>query len=307
MELRHLRYFVAVAEALNFRRAAERLHVAQPALSKQIQQMEDRLGVKLLHRNTGGVRLTDAGAVMLDEARDILERVEMAEAAVQDAASGSAGRLNVGNLGAITACFLPQALSLFRKRYPQVEVNLIETGVYDQLENLQSGKVHLGFMAERRLALPPALEAVEVLSTRPGVVMHGEHALASHPSISLDDLAMESLLTVGEPGRQARHQQYLHEIFASRGIRHRPLRRVGSFESLMAMIESGLGVSILLPLARGTDNVVYRPIKEEGEDLTAHVFAVWRRGIESQILQNFLSTLRSTCKGYGRSGEALAK
>jgi len=293
MELRHLRYFVAVAEALNFRRAAERLHVAQPALSKQIQQLEERIGVRLLHRNTGGVSLTDAGAVMLDEARDILERVEMAAAAAAAAASGKSGRLNVGNLGLLTASFLPSVLSEFRTRYPQVDVNLIEVGMVDQLNALQTGQVHLGFMVERHVSLPAGFEWVEVLSARPSVVMSREHPLASRPAIALSELAMEPLLTVAEPGKQTRHQQYLQEVFAGRGIRHRPPQRVSSFESLIAMVESGLGISLLLPLARGFDNVVFRPLKDKGDDLTAHLFAVWRRGVESRILQNFLKVLHS--------------
>jgi len=292
MELRHLRYFVAVAEALNFRRAAERLHVAQPALSKQIQQLEERIGVRLLHRNTGGVSLTDAGAVMLDEARDILERVEMAAVAAADAASGKSGRLNVGNLGLLTAGFLPAVLSEFRARYPQVDVNLIEVGMLDQLNALQAGQVHLGFMVERAVSLPVGFEWVEVLSARPAVVMNREHPLASRPSIALSELAMEPLLTVAEPGKHTRHQQYLQETFAARGIRHHPPRRVSSFESLIAMVESGLGISILLPLSRGFDNVVFRPLKDKGDDLPAHLFAVWRKGTESRILQNFLKVLR---------------
>jgi len=273
MELRHLRYFVAVAEALNFRRAAERLHVAQPALSKQIQQLEEGIGVRLLHRNTGGVSLTDAGAVMLDEARDILERVEMAAAAAADAANGKSGRLNVGNLGLLTASFLPGVLSAFRARYPQVDVNLIEVGMVDQLHALQTGQVHLGFMVERSVSLPAGFEWAEVLSARPAVVMNREHPLASHSSIALSELAMEPLLTVAEPGKPGRHQQYLNE-------------------SLIAMVESGLGISILLPLSRGFDNVVFRPIKDRGEDLTVHLFAVWRKGSQSRILQNFLKVLK---------------
>ena len=93
MELRHLRYFVVVAETLNYRRAAEQLRVAQPALSRQIKDLEHAVGARLLDRNTGGVRLTDAGSILLDEARDILERVAMAGAAARETAGGRGGRL----------------------------------------------------------------------------------------------------------------------------------------------------------------------------------------------------------------------
>src|SRR5215217_6751400 len=122
MELRHLRYFIAVAEALNFRRAAEQLRVAQPALSKQIRDLEDELGARLLDRNTAGVRLTDAGAVLLNEARQILLAAQQAAIAVRDAAQGRRGRIVIGNIGAMSAAILPSNLTAFRERYPDVDV-----------------------------------------------------------------------------------------------------------------------------------------------------------------------------------------
>src|SRR5664279_401085 len=117
MELRHLRYFVTVAEELNFRRAAERLHVVQPALSRQIKDLEYDLRVRLLDRDTVRVRLTDAGRVFLDEARQILAHAERAKEMARDAAAGRRGRLVIGNVGPVTTSFMPASLTAFRARY----------------------------------------------------------------------------------------------------------------------------------------------------------------------------------------------
>src|SRR5262245_60235793 len=126
MELRHLRYFVAVAEALSFRGAAERLRVAQPALSKQIRDLEDECGARLFDRNTSRVRMTDAGAVLLEEARQLLAQANRLPALVRDAAQGRRGRLIIGNIGSLTAGFLPASLAAFHAKFPDVDVTLIE-------------------------------------------------------------------------------------------------------------------------------------------------------------------------------------
>ncbi len=298
MELRHLRYFVAVAEALSFRRAAEQLRVAQPALSKQIKDLEGTVGVRLLDRNTSGVMLTNAGAVFLDEARDILERVEMGASAAREAAAGRVGKLTVGNLGAMSAGFLPATLSTFRTQYPQVEVNLNEMSLPDQMAALQAGAIQVGFTIEAGASLPRGLDHVQVLESRVTVAMGRDHARAQAPRISLADLAEEQFLCVGETERHNLHRQRIQTILANRGIKHRPLRRVNGFESLIAMIAGDQGISIMLPQVRNPENIVFRRIKEEGDDLVVRLSAVWRQGMQSQLASNFVEVLRTVTKRY---------
>lgn len=295
VELRHLRYFVAVAEALNFRRAAERLHVAQPALSKQIKDLEGDVGAKLLHRSTGGVMLTDAGTVFLDEARDILERVDMAVSAARDAATGHGGRLIVGNLGALSAAFLPATLSAFRARHPQVEVHLHEVSINGQIEALQAGRIHVGFGIDRGDVLPPAFERVLVMKSRIAVALGRDHPMARQSVVSLADLASESLLSFGETETHNLHRQRIQEIFSARGIRHRAVRRVNSYESLIAMIAGDHGVSMMLPMARKHESIVYRRIKEDGKDLQVSISVIWRKVGESSIARSFVEILREVC------------
>jgi len=301
VELRHLRYFVAVAEALSFRRAAERLHVAQPALSKQIKDLESDVGAKLLHRNTGGVMLTDAGTVFLDEARDILERVEMAIVAAREAADGKGGRLIVGNLGAVSAGFLPGALSAFRARHPRVEVILHEVSIPNQLEALQTGRIHVGFGILRDTALPAGFEHATVMKARMAVAMGRDHPLARQTTVSLADLANEQFISFGETEGHNLHRQRIQDIFATRGIRHRAIRRVNSYESLVAMVAGDHGVSMMLRVPRGQENIVYRRIKEDGPDLEVSVSVIWRKMGESPIVRSFVDILREVCSSCRES------
>jgi DNA-binding transcriptional LysR family regulator len=292
VELRHLRYFVAVAEALSFRRAAEHLHVAQPALSRQIKDLEHAVGARLLNRNTGGVMLTDAGMVLLEEARDILERLGMAAAAARDAAAGRGGKLTVGNLGAMSAGFLPATLSAFRMRFPQVEVNLHEMGLPEQLAALQAGSIQVGFTIDPGETPPAGLEWAEVLTSSVAVAMGRDHPLARKPRIALGELVTEQFFCIGETERHNLHRQRIEAIFAARGLKHRPIRRVNSFESLIAMVGGDHGLSVMLPVARNPENVVFRRIKEDGDDLVVRLSAVWRKGVESQLARNFVTVLR---------------
>lgn len=294
MELRHLRYFVAVAEALNYRRAAERLRVAQPALSKQIKDLEAEVGARLLNRNTGGVSLTDAGATLLDEARDILERVEMASAATRETASGQGGRLTIGSLGAISASFLPASLATFRSRFPHVEVHLHEAQLPDQMAALTAGLIQLAFTTARDPAVPPAFESTEVLVSRLALAIGRDHRLVRKSAVSLADVADEPFWCIGETERHDRHRKLMDAIFAARGIKHRPIKRVNGYESLVALVAGGHGLSILLPFSRsrGKEEIGFRRIKEDGEDLVVRLLAVWRKGGGSPLARNFVDVMR---------------
>jgi DNA-binding transcriptional LysR family regulator len=296
VEFRHLRYFVAVAEALSYRRAAERLRVAQPALSRQIKDLEREVGARLLNRNTGGVSLTDAGATLLEEARDILERMEMAAEATREAAAGRSGRLTIGSLGAISASFLPASLAAFRARFPRVEVSLHEAAVPDQMAALNAGLVQLAFTTDQDLATPPAFESAEVLVSRLMLAMSRTHRLARRSAVRLADVAEEPFLFIGETEHHDRHRMIIDGIFVARGIRHRPIKRVNGYASLVALVAGGHGLSVLLPFpkSRGKDEIVCRRIQEDGDDLVLRLFAVWRRGGGSPMARNFVDVLRST-------------
>lgn len=295
VELRHLRYFVTVAEALNFRRAAEKLCVSQPALSKQIKDLEEQLGARLLNRNTGGVALTNAGTVLLEEAKDILERVEMAAMAVREAEAGRGGRLTIGSLGAISASFLPASLAAFRAKFPRVEVDLHEASMPDQIAGLNAGTIQLGFAIAQGVSIPANFATVEVLVSRLAVAIGREHRFARRPSVSLAELADEPFLCIGDNGHHDLHQKFVESIFAARGIRHRPIKRVNGYEALVALVAGGHGVSMLLPLnlTRGKDAILFRRVQDAGDDMVVRLLAVWRKNGSSPLTQNFVDALRS--------------
>ena len=303
VELRHLRYFVAVAEALNFRRAAEKLRVSQPALSKQIKDLEEQLGARLLNRNTGGVALTNAGTVLLEEAKDILERVEMAATATREAVAGHAGRLTIGSLGAISAGFLPASLAAFRTRFPRVEVELHEASMPDQISALSAGTIQVGFAIGQGVAIPSNFVAVEVLVSRIAVAIGRQHRYARQQSISLAELSDEPFLCIGDSGRHDLHQKFVDAIFSARGIRHRPLKRVTSFESLVALVAGGHGVSMLLPLnvSLSKDPIGFRRIEEDGDDLVVRLLAVSRKTGGSQLARNFVEVMRGVSTTFPNS------
>src|SRR3954465_7310062 len=150
MELRHLRYFVAVGEELHFGRAAVRLGVAQPPLSRQIQRLEGELGVRLFERTKRRGELTEAGRVFLERSRRVLEQADLAVSAAQRAARGETGTLAVGFVGSATYGVLPEILRVFRRRFPAVELVLYEMGSTAQQRAVAEGRLQLGFIRTPR-------------------------------------------------------------------------------------------------------------------------------------------------------------
>src|SRR5436190_2240140 len=152
MELRHLRYFVAVAEEENVTRAAERLHVSQPPLSRQIRDLEDELGVQLFKRTAKALRLTEAGRLFLTEARAVLERAEQAAHAVKSLAAGLTGDLHVGFAPTLAVDILPRALRQFETECPRIRVHLHDFSTQEMLTGLRKGTIAVALMVQQPAA-----------------------------------------------------------------------------------------------------------------------------------------------------------
>lgn len=192
IELRHLRYFIAVAEELHFGRAAEKLRISQPPLSQQIQLLEAQIGARLLERNNRTVRLTPAGTQFLKEAWAIINQVNQAAERAARIQRGEIGELNIGFTS--SAPFIKavsQSLLHFRQSYPEVHIQMQETNTKQQIEPLLNGKLDLGVM--RNNPLPDALRHQLLLHEAMVAVVHEEHSLASTPgkTISIQQLANE--------------------------------------------------------------------------------------------------------------------
>src|SRR5467141_836174 len=194
MELRHLRYFVAVAEALNFPKASARLRVAQPALSRQMTNLEDEIGVDLLKRSPRGVTLTAEGKLFLDEVRELLKRADESVEKVRALARGEYGELHVGYAPSPTVEILPPALAAFQKAVPRVKVLLHNLSSDELIAGLRNATLELAIMVEPTGEQTAGIE-YELLRTYPlGVAMRAAHPFARLKSIPLEKLAAEPLV-----------------------------------------------------------------------------------------------------------------
>ena len=192
MDLRHLRYFIAVAEEENIGRAAARLHISQPPLTRQIQQLEEELGVRLFNRTPKGMELTQAGELFLDEARNIRAVVEQATERTQRAGQGKLGRLDVAIFGSGILDAIPKLLLAFRNDYPEVKIVLHTMTKAEQIEALRQRRITVGF--NRMLAPLPDL-ATELVATEPLLLAVNEaHPLAREKSVSFPLLAKHPMV-----------------------------------------------------------------------------------------------------------------
>lgn len=295
MELRHLRYFVAVAEELNFRKASERLRVAQPALSSQIKDLEAELGVRLLDRNTVGVRLTDAGRVFLAETRLTLKQAGQAVIAAQEAARGQRGRLAVG-YSPLLMGFLPEILKKFSGKFPEVEVSLLEMAMGDQMVGVEAGSLQVGFTIGGILPIPAGLKYVELLRSPVRVVVGRGHRLAKVRRVALADLVKEPLLCLSNRRGTLLHVETIRPMFTKRSLKPVQIKRIDGAESFRAMLESGAGVSLMpeiASLSRSAD-LVFKPLRDTGDDLFLEIWVLWNGSTSSVLVDNFLDVLRSS-------------
>jgi len=294
IELRYLRYFVVLAQELNFRRASERLYVSTPALSVQIKKLEDILEVQLLERDTAKVRLTVPGEVLLREASELLQRMEEIVAITKDAAQGNRGHLRIGLLGFFTYSFMPGVLKDFRQRYPKVEVLLLDMDVnQEQLDALESGRTHIGFFYSFGPLRLKNTEQLLILDMPIRAVMSARHPLAAKKEVSLAELAAVPLLDIRRYEPQTRH---LEEVFHKKKLAPKSLAKANSFNAAMTILASGENVAMLPEMRLMTQNpkLTLRPIKDQVPGLRLQVYAVWQKtGASPQVL-NFIDLLRQS-------------
>ena len=213
MELRHLRYFVAVAEALNFTKAATRLHVAQPALSRQVSDLEEELGVDLLRRTSHGVLLTEEGKLFLEEAQGILKRADESVAKVRALARGEFGELQIGYVPPLDLHILPHALAEFQKATPGVKVVLHDLGSDEICNELRTGRLHLGLMMQPSEETTTGIEFEEIGCYPFFVAMAPGHALTRMKAVSVEMLAKQPLVVL-DRRRNSEFHRILKRIFA---------------------------------------------------------------------------------------------
>lgn len=260
MEVRQLRYFVAVAQELHFGRAAERLHMAQPPLSAAIRTLEGELGVRLLERTTRRVDLTPAGEVYLRHALDVLARLERAADDVRRIGSGEEGRLVIGCVGSASYSLLPQLSRAIRAERPGVDVQVRgEMLTADQVRALRDGTIDLALL--RRPDDAAGLTLTGLREDRMMLAVADDHRLAHRRRVALHDLAGESLLTHPGGGRSRMHAMVTAALAAD-GVSVGEVREVAETSTLLTFVAADLGLAVLPEPARalGIPGVRWLPL-----------------------------------------------
>lgn len=242
MEIRRLRYFLVVADELHFGRAAGRLHISQPPLSHQIQQLEIELGVKLFHRTTRQVRLTPAGLELQRRLAGVLDDLDRAVKDLDEVRLGRAGRITVGFVSSASYTVMPQAVRMFRQQLPDVELRLVPLTSGDQVDQLHDGSLDLGILrgGDASLGLP-----IEELYTEPLVAcLPADHALASVREATPDQLSREPM--IGFPSRDMPgFVSQLRLIFRDPLPFPKVTHRVIHQETALGFVAAGMGFTIL--------------------------------------------------------------
>ncbi len=244
MELRHLRYFVAAAEAENVSRAAARLHVSQPALSRQIHDLEEELGFSLFERTAKSVRLTPAGKTFLTEAHAVLQRAEEAVAKARQIATGGGTELHLGYAPSPMVRIMPAALRGFQSQMPNVRVRLHDLSTQEMLAGVREGKMQLAFLVRPGRSLLKGLHFEELARDSMCLAVPPNHPFARLRSVTLEKAAREPLVIFSRRD-YPEYDEYLQRLFAPIQARPRISEEHDSAASLIAAIESGAGVSVM--------------------------------------------------------------
>ena len=283
MELRHLRYFIAVAEELHFGRAAERLGISQPPLSQQIQALEEEIGARLFERTNRRVELTDAGRLFLDESRQVLAQVDKAVLLARRAHLGELGELKIGfTSSAPFTSTIPSSIHAFRKAYPDVHLDLQEMSSRQVLKALLEESLQVGVI--RPLALPDAVHWVELFREPLVAVLRADHPLAagSEDGLAIAALAEEPFVFFPRSYGTGLYDQVI-ALTRQAGFSPRIAQEASEAMTIIGLVSAGLGVSILPASFRRTrvDGVVYRTLSDP--EATTAVWLVRRQNEGSPL------------------------
>jgi DNA-binding transcriptional LysR family regulator len=309
MELRHLRYFIAVAEEGHITRAAERLGMQQPPLSRQIKEIEQELDVQLLRRKARGVELTDAGRAFLNDARAMLVHLDHSLASARRAARGEQGQLSVGYTSA-AAChpLVPRVIREFRKAFPLVSVTPAEGFPHDLIERISKEQLDLAFV-RTPVASPQGMVIDRLLEEGLVVALPGEHMLAQGKNvatkpISLNALAGETFIFYGRPnGALTAQSNALVAACQAAGFNPHVGHVVPDMLSRLNLVAAGLGIVVVSASMQRMkiEGIVYRPIKGSAQ-LRAPLILASRRGNHSAVVRQFVGLAKQTAQSFRARG-----
>jgi len=295
MELRHLRYFIAVAEALSFTKAAKNLRLAQPSLTRQIRNLEDEIGVRLLDRSHNRVSLTGEGRLFLFDSKKLLAMCVETVASVQRMNQRETSQLNIGYIANIHYGLLPATLGAFRKLYPRVALNLFDMTSAEQFNALESLKIDLGFVGIRPPHTNQDLHSECVAYDTVLVVLSDKHPLAKKPKIKLSELATQFFIGMSaktHPGAR----EWLLETCQNAGFTGKILQEADVEPTAIRFVADGLGVAFMpeqiteLP----HEGTVLRPLSPP---LRRESTIAWRADNPSQPLKDYIKIVKELSRG----------
>lgn len=290
MDIKQLSYFVAVAEELNITRAATRLHIAQPPLSRHIQALEERLGVQLFVRTGRGLELTEAGRALLEEAPNILTMIDRAEQKTQHAGQGLTGRIDIGMFGSGVLSVIPVLLSQFHKARPSVQIGLHNMTKIEQIQALRERRLTIGF--NRLLPDEPDIAVETVLREGFLVALPAHHPLCEKSEVSLQDLHGEPLILYPNLPIPGLAQEVLN-AFQREGYHPTIEQEVEDFVTGIALVAGGFGLCVTVESASNLrlPGVEYRPLRSATlQDI--ELACLYRRNDTSPLLRTFLDHVR---------------
>ena len=293
MELRHLRYFLALADELHFGRAAQRLAISQPPLTVAIQQLEAEVGAPLFLRNSRGVQLTAAGQALVPAAQAAIDGAAQALHAARDAASGQVGRLSIGFAGTMLYRGLPQMLRRFQAEHARLQLTLRELSSSEQLVELQHARLGAGFA---HVSHAPAGLAAQLVSSQPFVAcVPAVHALARKRTLPLDALAPEPLALVSRSVSPDYHARIVAACQAA-GFTPQPLHEMQHWLSVVSLVSQGLAVA-LVPAALQQAQLAgaaFVPVKDSHGTLPRYeTRCLWNPARDLPALGLFLAAVRA--------------
>jgi LysR family transcriptional regulator, benzoate and cis,cis-muconate-responsive activator of ben and cat genes len=291
MELRHLRYFVAVAEEENVSRAALKLHVSQPGISRQIHDLEDEIGFQLFERSAKSVRLTGAGKVFLTEAKSVLQHTDDAVKKARAAAGGTNGEINVGYAPSLTIQILPQALRKFQEKFPGVRVALHDLSTEEMLAQLGEKKLQVALTVRPPAKLLRGLNFEELARYAACVAVAPKHPLAKSKSISLEQISREPLIAYSRKDYPEYHEM-LEKLFAPVGRMPRIVGEHDGVSSIVAAVEAGRGFALVPSCVASMVGPRLKLLPLKPALPAVLVVAIWRKESETDLVKHFIAAAR---------------
>ena len=299
MELRQLRYFIAVAEELHFTRAAERLGITQPPLSQQIQRLEAELGIALFTRDNRGVALTEAGNAFLDGARRTLAEAERALEDVQRVTQGHVGTLTIGTVSSAWYVFLPRVLRKFRRHYPDVDIVVHSLNPNEQANRLLTGSLDVALL--RSAIVEPVVETEVVIPDGLMVALPENHRFAERDEVRLEELADETLVIL--PRRPTPNgYDMIAQMCLEAGFQPRIFQETIEVNAVIGLVNAGMGISIV-PASLSNlrfEGIRYVPLA--GDYPPWDLSMAWRTDNTSPVLQVFLEVARKVSRQLQKDG-----